>query len=69
MWFTDTQEECVLALGNGALNHTIGEQVPNADTTLIWTRAGLTKIFLGKPAIDKEIENGESKARRKRFTS
>jgi alkyl sulfatase BDS1-like metallo-beta-lactamase superfamily hydrolase len=61
MRFTDTQEECVLVLANDALNHTINKQVPYADTTLILTRAGLTKIFLGKSPIDKEIENGELK--------
>jgi hypothetical protein len=37
----------VLGLANGVLNHTLGEQVPYADTALIWTRVGLTKIILG----------------------
>ena len=32
--FPDTQETCVLALANSALNHTLGEQVPDADATL-----------------------------------
>jgi alkyl sulfatase BDS1-like metallo-beta-lactamase superfamily hydrolase len=61
MRFTDTQEECVLGLANGTLNYTLGEQVPYADTALIWTRTGLTKMILGESSIGKEIENGELK--------
>ncbi len=56
---TDTQEACVLALENSALNHTLGEQVPDADATLTWTRAGLNKIIMGESSLDKEIEAGE----------
>jgi alkyl sulfatase BDS1-like metallo-beta-lactamase superfamily hydrolase len=56
----------VVALANGALNHTLGEQVPYADVALIWTRAGLTKIILGESSIDKEIENGELKVQGKK---
>ncbi len=57
--FTDTQETCVLTLTNGALNHTLGEQVPDADAILTGTRASLNKIILGESSLDKEIEAGE----------
>lgn len=59
--FPDTQETCILALTNGALNHSSGEQVPDADATLTLTRATLNKIIFGESTVDKEIETGELK--------
>jgi len=64
--FSDTQEACVLALANGALNHTSGEQVPDADATLTLTRAALNKIILGESSVDREIEAGELKVQGKK---
>ena len=59
--FPDTRETCVLALENSALNHTLGEQVPDADATLTLSRVGLNKILFGESSVDREIEAGELK--------
>jgi alkyl sulfatase BDS1-like metallo-beta-lactamase superfamily hydrolase len=64
--FSDTQEACLLALANGALNHTSGEQVPDADATLTLTRAALNKIILGESSVDRQIEAGDLKVQGKK---
>ena len=51
----------MLALENSALNHTSGEQVPDADATLTLTRVTLNKIIFGESSVDREIEAGELK--------
>ena len=65
MQFSDTQEAYVLALENSALNHTSGEQVPDADATFTLTRAALDKIVLGVSSVDKEMDAGELKVQDK----
>jgi alkyl sulfatase BDS1-like metallo-beta-lactamase superfamily hydrolase len=64
--FPDTQETCVLALANSALNHTLGEQVPDADATLTLTRVALNKIIFGESSVDRELEAGELKVQGKK---
>jgi alkyl sulfatase BDS1-like metallo-beta-lactamase superfamily hydrolase len=66
MRFTDTNEYCTLGLANGVLNHVLGEHVPYADATIVWTRTGLIKMILGGPSTDKEIGNGELKVQGKK---
>jgi alkyl sulfatase BDS1-like metallo-beta-lactamase superfamily hydrolase len=56
--FLDTHETCVLALANSVLNHTLGEQAPDADATFILTRGIRTQIMFGQTSIDKAIEAG-----------
>ena len=64
--FPDTLETCVLALANSALNHTSGEQGPDADATLTLTRVVLNKIIMGESSVDREIEAGELKVQGKK---
>ena len=60
--FTDTKEQYVLALENGALNHTADKQAKEADATLTLTRAALDEgIRGGKPKLEAEIASGDIK--------
>ena len=58
LYFTDTQETCILTLTNSVLNHTLGEQAADADATFTLTRGILTQIMFGQTSIDKAIEVG-----------
>jgi len=57
--FPDTKDEYVLALENGALNHTPNAQVKDADATVTIPRSVLNNIVLGETTLDKEIETGK----------
>jgi len=60
--FTDTKEQYVLALENGALNHTANKQAKEADATVTLTRAALDQAILGgKPKLQAEIAAGDIK--------
>ena len=60
--FTDTKEQYVLALENGALNHTADKQAKEADATLTLTRAALDEAIRGgKPKLEAEIASGDIK--------
>lgn len=59
--FTDTNEQYVLALENGALNHTAHKQSKDADLTITLTRAGFNEIILGQAAIEAKAASGEIK--------
>ena len=59
MNFPDTNEKYVLALENGALNHTPGKQVQDADATITMTRAALDRIMLGESSLKDEVSSGE----------
>jgi alkyl sulfatase BDS1-like metallo-beta-lactamase superfamily hydrolase len=56
--FTDTGEEAVLFLSNGALNHSMGRQDPNADATLTLTRVALDNILLRTSTMQQEVAGG-----------
>lgn len=45
--FTDTKEQYVLSLENGALNHTANKQVQESDATVTLTRAAFNAVILG----------------------
>jgi alkyl sulfatase BDS1-like metallo-beta-lactamase superfamily hydrolase len=53
--FPDTQDKYVLALENGALNHTAKAQIKDADATVTMTRTVLNNIVLGETTLDKAI--------------
>jgi alkyl sulfatase BDS1-like metallo-beta-lactamase superfamily hydrolase len=60
--FTDTKEQYVLALENGALNHTANKQVKDADATVTLTRAAFNEVILGgKPELEAKIAGGDIK--------
>jgi alkyl sulfatase BDS1-like metallo-beta-lactamase superfamily hydrolase len=57
--FTDTKEKYVLALENGALNHTANRQAQEADATLTLTRLAFNEVILGgKPKLEAHIASG-----------
>ena len=57
--FTDTGEELVLTLSNGALSHVIGRTEPTADATVTLTRTALNRFILGESTLDDEAQTGE----------
>jgi len=57
--FPDTKDKYVLALENGALNHTPNAQLKDADATVTMPRTVLNNIVLGETTLDKEIESGK----------
>ena len=60
--FTDTKEQYVLALENGALNHTAHKQVKDADATVTLTRAAFDEFILGgKPELEAMMASGDLK--------
>jgi alkyl sulfatase BDS1-like metallo-beta-lactamase superfamily hydrolase len=60
--FTDTKEQYVLALENGALNHTANKQVQGADASVTLTRAAFDEVILGgKPKLEAKIAAGDLK--------
>jgi len=60
--FTDTKEQYVLALENGALNHTANKQVQEADATVTLTRAAFDEVILGgKPKLEAKLAAGDLK--------
>ena len=60
--FTDTKEQYVLFLENGALNHTAHRQAQEADATITLTRAAFNEVILRGPAqLDAKIASGDIK--------
>ncbi|HEY3864764.1 MAG TPA: alkyl sulfatase dimerization domain-containing protein [Solirubrobacteraceae bacterium] len=57
--FTDTDEQVLLRLSNGALSHVIGRTDDSADATITLTRAALNRFILGQSTLDDEAKNGE----------
>jgi alkyl sulfatase BDS1-like metallo-beta-lactamase superfamily hydrolase len=57
--FTDTKEQVLLHLSNGALSHVIGRTDPDADATITLTRAALNRFILGQSTLDDEAKSGE----------
>jgi alkyl sulfatase BDS1-like metallo-beta-lactamase superfamily hydrolase len=57
--FTDTGEQVLLQLSNGALSHVIGRTDDAADATVTLTRAALNRFILGQTTLDDEAKNGE----------
>lgn len=56
---TDTDEQAVLFLSNGALNHSMGRQDANADASLSLARTTLNEILLGTTSFEQEIASGK----------
>jgi len=57
--FTDTREQVLLHLSNGALSHVIGRTDNSADATVTLTRSALNRFILGQSTLDEEAQNGE----------
>jgi alkyl sulfatase BDS1-like metallo-beta-lactamase superfamily hydrolase len=57
--FTDTKEQVLLRLSNGALSHVIGRTDDGADATITLTRAALNRFILGQTTLDDEASSGE----------
>jgi alkyl sulfatase BDS1-like metallo-beta-lactamase superfamily hydrolase len=56
--FTDTGEQVVLFLANGALNHSPGRHDPGADATLTMTRTALNDVILGQGTVEDLAASG-----------
>ena len=57
--FTDTQEQAVLELANGALNHLLGQTTEEADATVTLTRGALDRVIVGEKTLADEVDSGE----------
>ena len=57
--FTDTDEQVLLRLSSGALNHVIGRIDDHADATITLTRGALNRFILGQSTLDDEAAGGE----------
>lgn len=57
--FTDTDEQVVLRLSNGALSHVVGRTDDRADATITLTRSALNRFILGQTTLDEEAASGE----------
>jgi len=57
--FTDTGEQVVVRLSNGALSHVLGRTDDDADATITLTRTALDRFILGTTTLDAEAESGE----------
>jgi alkyl sulfatase BDS1-like metallo-beta-lactamase superfamily hydrolase len=55
---TDTGDQAVLFLANGALSHSSGRQDQDADTTLTMTRSALDDIILGAASLQASVDRG-----------
>ena len=59
--FTDINEQYLLIVENGVLNHTKGKQAAQADATLTTTRATLDLILMGQASLPEKLAAGEAK--------
>ncbi|MGA7579579.1 MAG: alkyl/aryl-sulfatase [Desulfobaccales bacterium] len=60
--FTDTKEQYVLALENGALNNTANKQAKEADASVTLTRAAFGEAIMGgQPKLQAKIAAGDIK--------
>ena len=57
--FTDTGEQAVLELANGALNHVLGHTAEEADATVTLTRSALDRVIVGEKTLADEMSSGE----------
>lgn len=57
--FTDTNEAVFMILGNGTLNHRVGDKAANADLNIAMTRTDFVKMMLGAAAPVALKESGK----------
>jgi alkyl sulfatase BDS1-like metallo-beta-lactamase superfamily hydrolase len=57
--FTDVNGKYALALENGALNHSPGKQMDDADVSLTTTRKAFTRILMGGMSLDEAMSSGQ----------
>ena len=62
--FTDTGEQVLQRLSNGALSHVLGRLADNADATITLTRAALDRLILGQTTLDAQAGAARSRSRR-----
>jgi len=66
--FEDINENFVLTLDNGVLNHKKNRQDKKADITIFLKRSTLDEIILGETSLDQKITSGELKVEGNRKT-
>jgi alkyl sulfatase BDS1-like metallo-beta-lactamase superfamily hydrolase len=59
--FTDVQEQYLVEVVHGVLNHTADKQADKADATITMTRDTLNQIVLGQITLDETISGGDVK--------
>ena len=59
--FTDINEQYLLVVENGVLNHSKGQQSAQADATLTLTRTALDQVVLGEATLADKLASGEVK--------
>lgn len=60
--FTDSGQQAVLLLDNGALHHRLRSQEPSADATLTLDRAALDDVRLQRTTLVEAMHSGRIKA-------
>lgn len=58
---TDTNEKYVLGVENAAVHYSKGRSLPNADASIVMTRAALNDVMLGTATMEKQIVAGKAK--------
>jgi alkyl sulfatase BDS1-like metallo-beta-lactamase superfamily hydrolase len=58
---TDTNEKYVLGVENSAIHYSKGRSLPNADASIVISRADLNDVMLGTATMEKQIVAGKAK--------
>ena len=58
---TDTNEKYVLGVENSAIHYSKGRSLPNADASIVISRADLNDVMLGTVTMEKQIVAGKAK--------
>src|SRR5271167_1614625 len=57
----DTNEKYVLGVENSAIHHSTGRSLPNADASIVMSRADFNDVMLGTATMAKQIVAGKAK--------
>jgi alkyl sulfatase BDS1-like metallo-beta-lactamase superfamily hydrolase len=63
-YFTDTQQQYVVEISNGALSSTEGKQVLRSDVTVLLERSALDQILLGERTLIQVMQEGRMEVTR-----
>jgi alkyl sulfatase BDS1-like metallo-beta-lactamase superfamily hydrolase len=58
---TDTNEKYILGVENAAIHYSKGRSLPNADASIIMTRASMNDVMLGTATMENQIVAGKAK--------
>jgi alkyl sulfatase BDS1-like metallo-beta-lactamase superfamily hydrolase len=58
---TDTNEKYILGMENSAIHYSKGQSLPNADASIVMTRAALNDVMLGTVTMENQIVAGKAK--------